>query len=177
MALRCEDIQNRWTEYLYRELGEHEQADFVRHIQQCPQCQNEEQVWSGLVDRFDVLAASDGTRQAPPELVYRVKRQIHLYEEWSRETASSFRMKFAASFAIFCLIASGIWLRANVTVPVMTSSQYMQSISEPILHTLYGKSNLSYYRESGFFTESGKDSQPVISFDLEEQSTPSSDKT
>ena len=73
MPFTCEDIKNRWPEFLYRELNEHEQAQFVQHIHQCNSCRQEEQQWTSLFDRFDTLAAGDGTDEAPRELFYRVK--------------------------------------------------------------------------------------------------------
>ncbi|MBI1389674.1 MAG: hypothetical protein GC154_14650 [bacterium] len=103
MKFTCDEIQSRWPEYVYRELTEHEQAEFVRHLERCPACRAEEAKWRGLLARFDGLAAADDSAEAPAELVFRVKRQIRLYEDWTRQNWAAIR-NWAASVAASCLI-------------------------------------------------------------------------
>lgn len=151
MAYKCNDLKDRWPEYLYRELNEHEQALFAQHLRQCPSCQQEEQTWKKLFTRLDVLAADDGTDKAPPELVYRVKRQIHFYQDWSRQTYSAYRSKIAASVAVCALFFGLLWVGDHSLQKISASNQYIETVSQSLLEDFYSPRILQMYKENGIF--------------------------
>ncbi|MBD3266977.1 hypothetical protein GF373_09930 [bacterium] len=150
MVFDCSDIKSRWPEYMYRELNEHEQAEFVRHLHVCERCRREEAGWDELFARFDVLAAEDGTNQAPPELVYRVKRQVQFFEDWTRQTAATYRKRLASTLAACFLVCFSGWVGMEATSRMPSKTILMHRISESVLPALYPQSTLSYYRAQGF---------------------------
>jgi hypothetical protein len=147
MTFQCDDIKQRWPEYLYRELDEHEQATFVQHLHQCEACRREEEQWKQLLTRFDTLAGDDGICQAPPDLVYRVKRQVHLYEDWSKQTLSAFRAKVVTAVAACSLFFCIFWAGAHYAKHRPPSDQWFQAVSENVLSDWYSPFTLETYRE------------------------------
>ena len=163
MMFTCEDVKSRWPEYLYRELDEHEQAQCVQHIQQCSACRREERQWASVFSRFDVLAAGDGTNAAPQELIYRVKRQIQFYQDWSQQALYAFRLKLAVSVVVCTIFFSGLWFSSVVMQKITFPERIMDQLSESVLNDLYSQSALDMFRENGIL-ENVKSAGAGISF-------------
>jgi len=156
MAFTCEDIQERWPEYIYRELSEPEQSGFVNHLAQCAVCRREEQAWRALLKQFDSIAGLDGTLDAPPELVYRVKRQIRLFDDWSSQMQSHFRRWMIASAAACLLLAgslAGVMLQARAD---SVRNPLLSPIQHSVLNTFYDSKTLELYRNQGILKEKEK---------------------
>ena len=153
MAFTCDDIRERWPEYFYRELAEHEQSRFVNHLAECPTCRREEQAWRALLEQFDSMACLDGTMDAPPELVYRVKRQIRLFNDWSNQMQRHFRRWMTASAAACLILAGGlmgvVWQTRTNTV----NQNLLHPIQHSVLSTFYDSKTLELYRKQGILME------------------------
>ncbi|MFB3786009.1 MAG: anti-sigma factor [bacterium] len=153
MAFTCEDIRERWPEYYYRELAEPEQSRFVNHLAECPACRREEQAWRTLLKQFDSIACLDGTMDAPPELVYRVKRQVHLFDDWSNQMQRHFRRWMIASAAACLLLAGGL---AGVMLHARANGvnhSLFSPIQHSVLSTFYDSKTLELYRKQGILME------------------------
>ncbi|MDP8243612.1 MAG: zf-HC2 domain-containing protein [Candidatus Hinthialibacter antarcticus] len=147
MRFTCDEIQSRWPEHLYRELSEPEQTAFVQHLNQCESCRAEEAQWRGLLGRFDGWAAE--VSDAPQELVPRVKRQVRLYEDWSRQNWQSVRNWAVGAAAVCALALGGAWGLV---------SQIDRSASEwdsrgAFFEKMYSKEAVDVFREQGVLHE------------------------
>ncbi len=152
MRFTCHDIHAKWTEYIYRELTEPEQALFVRHLEECDFCQAEEREWRYLLAQFDAMASLEGSTDVPSELVYRVKRQIQLYEDWSMQWTSLLRRWMAGTAAACLLFIGGLW---HVFTRESERPGEFKNIPSPIqksvLQTFYDPQILEYYRALDIF--------------------------
>lgn len=152
MRFTCNDIHAKWTEYIYRELTEPEQALFVRHLEECDSCQAEEREWRNLLAEFDAMASLEGSTDAPSEMVYRVKRQIQLYEDWSKQWTALLRRWMAGTAAACLLFTGGLWL--VFTRESERPGEYINiptPIQKSVLQTFYDPQILEYYRALDIF--------------------------
>ncbi|MFH1738807.1 MAG: anti-sigma factor [bacterium] len=161
MSFSCRDIQDRWSEYLYRELDEPEQAKFVQHIRKCRECSAEEAQWRGLLSRFDVMAVSDGNMEPPPELVFRVKRQIRLYEDWTRQTVTQVRNWVLGAAAAWALLLGGAHIILNQIPDLNEPATALKPIAQSVLSNLYNEHTLEILTAEGIF-EQPKTSDPDL---------------
>lgn len=145
MSFSCREIETRWAEYLYRELEEPDQSQFVKHIQICPKCAADEAVWRSLLGRFDGMAAADGSMELPSELVYRVKRQVRLYEDWSKQNTIQIR-RWAIGFAATCLlIFGGLFVLLDRHPLWRQPKTVFNPVAQSILKNIYNEETLSIY--------------------------------
>lgn len=164
MKFACEQIQERWAEYLYRELDEPELAQFAQHIQRCSICRQEEARWRNLFSRFDVMATADQTLEVPTELVFRVNRQIHLYEDWANERVAQFRNWLVGSLAACMMIACTGWL-AMEQIPKWMQLEGLQSLKGTYLKSVYMKRGLEMDMTKGVFNEMEKEDLGIAARD------------
>ena len=162
MNFSCNDVRARWAEYLYREMDEPEQGRFVQHLQRCPQCRAEESQWRDLLSRFDAMSVADGNTEPPPELVFRVKRQVQLYDDWSRQIFTQFRNWVVGGATACAVLLGGIWMMQDRLVNLSDPNRIMESIGRPTLEYLYNKDTLRVlYHEGIFATENLQQSHIV----------------
>ncbi|MBZ0257039.1 zf-HC2 domain-containing protein, partial [bacterium] len=147
MRFTCDEIKTRWPEHLYRELSEPEQTAFVQHLSQCESCRAEEAQWRALLGRFDGWAAEVG--DVPQELTPRVKRQVRLYEDWSRQNWQQVRNWTVGAAAVCALALGGAW---GVVSHIERSSAMMGS-RQQIFEQMYSKEAVDIYREQGVMNE------------------------
>ncbi len=151
MSFTCHDIQDRWAEYLYRELEEPDQARFVQHIRRCASCRAEEDQWRGLLSGFDSMAASDGNMQAPPELIFRLRRQIRFYEDCTQSTVAQIR-NWTVGAAVACaLFLGGAHFLLTRLQSHTTPDAALAPIAQSVLSGLYGQQNLEILSKEGIF--------------------------
>ena len=162
MSFTCQDIRRRWAEYLYRELDEPEQSQFVKHINRCPKCGAEEERWRALLSRFDLMSASDGAMDPPPELVFRVKRQIRLYEDWTRQTHSQVRNWLAGAAVACALIFGGAHLMMNRLPLLNQNDEILKPITHSVLNRLYNEQTLQVLSEEGIFKSEETDDSGLV---------------
>ncbi len=173
MKYMCDDIRDRWAEYIYRELSESDQSLFVDHLQRCPSCRDDEALWRQMLVRFDSIAALDGTMDAPPELLYRVKRQIRFHEDWSIQIASRVR-HWAAGAVAACFLTALSVAHWNGSVQVFNPFRFS------VLTSIYDSNTLDLYREQGIIEEEANPKpvsltdppkEPVLNSDRENASS------
>jgi len=176
MAFACRDIEERWAQYLYLEMDDPAQAQFVQHLQHCPQCSQEEARWRALFARLDVTATTDETLEVPSELVFRVKRQICLYEGWQEQTRKQIRSWAYKAASICILFAGGIWALMEYAPQVTEHGMLLEPLRKSVLSGVYTEKTLEIYRLAELFeetpaaqpnvaavsTQTGSD-QPVVS--------------
>lgn len=155
MRFTCEDIAIRWPEYLYRELEQHELAQFRQHLRDCPRCRAEEAQWRSVLAQFDCLAGNDETLEAPPQLVYRVKRQVMFYQNWLHETAFHLRWSLVAAAAACILVTAGSMLLWQRSTEMFRKGDWVQALRTPVLSTMYSPSQYHLIEEQGIFPEAG----------------------
>lgn len=151
ISFSCNDVRARWVEYLYRELDEPEQGKFVQHLRRCPQCHAEDSQWRDLLSRFDGMSVSDGNAEPPRELVFRVKRQVRLYEDWSQQTFAQFRNWLVGSATACAILLGGIWTMQDQLLNLSNPETLLKSISKPTLEYLYNKDTLRILHAEGLF--------------------------
>ena len=168
MRFSCNDIQERWPEYIYRELSDPEQSLFVRHLEDCSDCRNQESEWRRLLGRFDSIATLDGATDAPPELVYRVKRQIHLFEDWSNQFSSRMRRWTVATTAACVLLTSAFWLSISTNPsPHRSTNPIPSPIQNTVLQSLYGSDTLKVFHEQEIIAEIKRESSSQVANTLQ----------
>lgn len=161
-SLTCQEVQPRWAEYLYREMDEPDRALFAQHLQRCPQCSAEEAEWRRVFARFDGIAAMGETLEVPSELVFRVKRQIQLYEDWSLQTRSQFRNALmGAAAAVFLLIGGG-WMAWRHVPSWMPQAEIIQPYRESVLSRIYDRATLDVLQSEGILPEKAADEPEVV---------------
>ena len=154
MKFTCKDVQNRWSEYLYRELDERELNLFIRHLLECEFCRAEEARWKDLLTRLDGLGASEGIFDAPPELLATVKREIILEEEESpRKTFSRLAGWVAGAACVFALVTGGIVTGFEQLQHSVQSKKAKKPVEESVLSNIYNDETLQIYREEGILLE------------------------
>ncbi|MBN2329335.1 MAG: zf-HC2 domain-containing protein [Candidatus Omnitrophica bacterium] len=180
MRFTCEDIKKRWPEYIYRELSEPEQSLFVRHLEECRHCRDEERQWREMLVEFDSIASLDGAMDAPPELVYRVKRQVGLYEDWSRQfTHQMRRWMVGAAAACFLMIGGVYGVLPGLIMPQMEINNVSSPFQKSVLQTIYDSDTLQFFSEQGILDESENNASKKLvdvrttdqSFNMSENST------
>lgn len=147
MRFSCDDIQTRWPEHLYRELSEPEQTAFVQHLSQCESCRTEEAQWRGILGRFDGWAAEVG--DVPQELTPRVKRQVRLYEDWSRQNWRQVRNWSVGAAAVCMLALGGAW---GLVSHIERNGALLNSRGQ-FFEQIYSKEAVDIYREQGVISE------------------------
>lgn len=144
MKFTCDEIQDRWPGYIYRELPESDQALFVDHLQHCPRCREEEIVWRKMLDRFYAIAALDGEVETPPELIYRVKRQIRLYDDWTSQIFIRLR-HWGIGAAAACVLLTGT---AVIGINQWAGSpKILDPIQHSVLTSLYDDDTLDLLQD------------------------------
>jgi len=152
MRFTCEDVQERWIEYIYRELLEPERSLVVSHLQHCSACQAQEKEWQELFGRFDLMASMDGTMNAPPELIYRVKRQVRFYEDWNQQQSTRLRRWITGAAAAFLMLTFGFWNTVQHDPIPRAENTLLDPIENSVLHSLYDQETLDLYRRHGMLT-------------------------
>ncbi|MGC9329168.1 MAG: anti-sigma factor family protein [Candidatus Hinthialibacter sp.] len=171
MRFICDDIHDRWPEYIYRELSEPEQSLFVRHLEECGPCRAKERQWREMLVEFDSIASLDGAMDAPPELVYRVKRQVRLYEDWSRQVSHQMRRVMIGAAAACFLVIIGI---CSALPGMMMSHMKLDQASNPLQKsvwgTIYDSETLQFFSEQGILDKPhDKDSRKLADVHMTEQ--------
>ncbi len=164
MRYQCENLREKWPEYIYRELPESEQSLFVRHLEECSTCQAEEREWRNLFQRMDRIAVLDDAMIVPPELVYRVKRQVRLDEDWSKQFTDRFRYWMIGTSVACMLIVCGIGM-IKFSTPIQPSPPVGIPITlqKSVLQSFYNGNTLKLYREEGIFWQNnGDSSHPIV---------------
>jgi predicted anti-sigma-YlaC factor YlaD len=151
MGFSCRDVRARWEEYLYRELDEPDQGRIAQHLQRCPQCREEESQWRELLSRFDVMSVSNGDAEPPRELVFRVKRQVQLYEGWSRQMSIQFRNWVLGCATACALLFGGVWTLHSRLLTVSDPNLVFKPITGAVLNSLYAKDTLRVLVDEGLF--------------------------
>ncbi len=153
MTFGCKDVHDRWSEYVYRELDEPGRAQVDKHIQNCPDCAAEEAEWAKLLARFDSMTAFDGQMEVPPELVYRVKRQVRLYEDWSRQTYAQVR-NWAVGFVMACMLLAGSAMTFLTQYPAFrTPRGILGPVTHSVRNSFYDEETLALYLEKQLFQQ------------------------
>ncbi len=150
MRFKCDDLKERWPEYIYRELPEHEQSLFVHHLDECEDCRAEERQWRGMLSEFDSIVLFDDSMEAPTELLYRVKRQIRFYEEWSKKQKQSMRKWIIGAAAACALIIFGLWGAYQNQLDARLSAKEnstFQPIKASIIDSIYDPDIVIQYHE------------------------------
>lgn len=157
MTFECRDVQDRWPEYIYRELDEPGRAQVDKHIQNCPECAAQEAEWASVLARFDSMAAFDGQMEVPQELVYRVKRQVRLYEDWSRQTYAQVR-NWAVGFVMACILLAGSAVTFLAQYPAFRTSEGMLGpVTHSVRKSFYDEETLALYLEKQLFQQEKHD--------------------
>lgn len=154
MRYTCDDLRDRWPAFVYRELTEPEQSLFVQHLEECSRCRCEEEKWRDLLERFDTIAALDDSMEAPYELLYRVKRQVRLYEKLSHQF--SLRVKrwmVGAVAACFLVILAFYGSFVRTDFPPFESEFVSPPLQKTVLRSIYQTDTLKVYREQGILDE------------------------
>jgi hypothetical protein len=151
MSFSCRDVHARWPEYLYRELDEPEQGRFVQHLQSCLRCRGEESQWRDLLSRFDIMTVSDGNTEPPRELVFRVKRQVQLHEEWSHQISAQFRNWLVACVAACVFFFGGIQMLHHQLSTLRNPDTIFRPFTNSVLNALYSQDELRVLSDEGMF--------------------------
>lgn len=159
MEFTCQDIQDRWSEYIYRELSEPEQSQFVAHLSHCPECASQEAEWRTILTRFDSIATMDGTMDAPSDLVYHVKRHIHLYEEWSYQMRNRLYYWLFGAVTVTVLLACTVLYKGLIFSDMKTADQALAPIQNTVLDSLYDDGTLDVYRAQGVLEDKQQDGE------------------
>lgn len=150
MRFSCDDVKKRWPEFIYRELAAPEQSLFVRHLEKCAECRNEEREWRDLLEQFDSIVSLDESMEPPPELVARVKRQTRMYEEWTQLFSCQFR-KWVGGVMAACLLATisnySLWPR-NFILPIDAGS-ITSPMQKTVLQSMYNPETIQFFKEQG----------------------------
>lgn len=161
MELECRDIHTRWMEYLYLEMDEPQQSLFIQHLKHCPGCCDEEKKWRALLSRFDTLALGDGTTEVPPDLVYHVKRQIHFYEDWRKQTFSQFRNRIAGAAALLLFLFLGIWYGNSWLQNQDWRMKILKPITAMLLNSSIDSNTLSEYFSNREYDPASHETQKI----------------
>lgn len=154
MRFTCDDLRERWPEFVYRELSEPEQSLFVRHLEECSECRNEELEWRELLEQFDSIASLDGSMEAPPELVYRVRRQVRLDEDWSRQFTLRVKRWMMGTMAACLFVAIGLYCAVSrAYIHPIDPGCVSAPLQKTVLRSIYQSETLKLYREQGIFEE------------------------
>lgn len=101
----------------------------------------------------------------PPELIYRVKRQIRFHEDWSIQIASQIRRWTARAVAACVLVAGAAWLGM---AHLNDTSRILNPIRDSVLTSIYDSSTLDLYWQQGIIEEDANQ-KPVILDDPPEE--------
>jgi putative zinc finger protein len=178
MRFKCDDLKERWPEYIYRELPEHEQSLFVHHLEECEDCRAEERQWRSMLSEFDSIVLFDDSMEAPTELLYRVKRQVRFYEEWSAKNKQSMRKWGIGAAAACALIICGLWGAYHDRLDTKISAKEnstLQPIQASILDSIYDPDIVIQYHEHGVLNKPVKINSSVDDKDKEQSKNKSED--
>ena len=155
MEWSCREINERWEEFLYLELDEPRQSLFAQHLKHCPACRAEEARWRELLAQFDALAVADGTTVVPPELVFRVKRQVRFYEDWSRQTTAQFRHWLVGTAAVVLLLIGGVWFGIRQLQDPQIRAALLKPITYMVMNNFVNTSAFLETRSEAELTKAG----------------------
>ncbi len=156
------DINKYWPEYLYRELDEPECAQFAHYLHNSPEGKREEEQWREMLSRLDAMAVHDRSTEVPPELVFRVKRQVRLYEGWAEQTHTRVR-RWLMGTAAACMIAALAGLFVYQQGPGwLSQSQMYQSWKSQALSMFYSEKTIELYQSEGMLGESKDENHEIV---------------